>query len=129
MGLQDRKAIPWMEKFTRNPLPDRVAWHQDGVTHNRLYWLAVPTGIAKNGQEIVASRSGQTITLTAKDIPQITVLLNDTMLDLDKPVTIQSGGKTLVSVIMPRTIATIARTLEERRDPHLIFSAEVTVSP
>ena len=129
MGLQDRKAIPWMEKFTRNPLPDRIAWHQDGVTHNRLYWLAVPTGIAKNGQEIVASRSGQTITLTAKDIPQITVLLNDTMLDLDKPVTIQSGGKTLVSVIMPRTIATIARTLEERRDPHLIFSAEVTVSP
>ncbi len=129
MDLQDRKAIPWMEKFTRNPLPDRIAWHQDGVIHTRFYWLSVPAAIAKNGQEITASRSGQTITLAAKDVPQITVLLNDAMLDLDKPVTIQSGGKTLSSTVPPRTIATIARTLDERHDPQLIFSAEVTVSP
>ena len=129
MDLEDRKAIPWMEKFTRNPLPDRVAWHQDGVTHSRLYWLAMPASGAKSGQEIIASRSGQTITLTAKDVPQITVLLNDAMLDLDQPVIIQSGGKSLMSAVAPRTIATIARTLEERHDPHLIFSAEATVSP
>lgn len=132
MDLEDRKAIPWMEKFTRNPIPDRVAWHQDGVTHSRLYWLAMPAGSAKNGQEIIASRSEQTITLTAKDVPQITVLLNDAMLDLDQPVIIQSGGKSLMSAVAPRTIATIAtiaRTLEERHDPHLIFSAEATVSP
>ena len=42
MDTEDRKAIPWMEKFTRNPLPERIVWRQDDVTHTRSYWLAVP---------------------------------------------------------------------------------------
>ena len=29
MNLEDREAIPWMEKFTRNPLPEKIVWRQD----------------------------------------------------------------------------------------------------
>jgi len=45
--LEDRKAIPWMEKFTRAPLPEKVVWRQSGRTHPRFYWLAVPKDEAK----------------------------------------------------------------------------------
>ena len=44
MDLEDRKAVAWMEKYTRNPLPDKIVWFQDDVTHDRFYWLAIPPG-------------------------------------------------------------------------------------
>ncbi|MCF7955000.1 MAG: polyhydroxyalkanoate depolymerase, partial [Phycisphaerae bacterium] len=30
-------ALPWMAKYTRNPLPERIIWRQD--SHKRFYWL------------------------------------------------------------------------------------------
>ena len=129
MGMADRKAIPWMEKFTRQPLPEKIVWRQDDVTHDRFYWLEVPGGQAAAGQEITAVRSGQTITLTASDgVRSVTVLLNDTMLDLDQPVVIQAGGKTLFSGRLSRTATTLERTLSERGDPRSVFSSTVTVT-
>jgi len=127
MGLEDRKAIPWMERFTRVPLPGKVVWRQDDVTHARFYWLAMPKELARPGQEIVAQRSGQTVSLQAKNIRTITILLNDVMLDLNQPVRILSGDTTLFSGLLPRTTATLARTIAERGDPDRAFSAEVTV--
>ena len=129
MDMEDRKAIPWMEKFTRNPRPDRLAWHQDDVLHFTSYWLAVPPDTARRGQEIRAERRGQTIEITTKDVPQLLVRLNDAMLNLDEPVTVRAGEKQLFAGRVPRTISTLARTLAERGDPELIFSAEILVSP
>lgn len=129
MDLEDRKAIPWMEKFMRNPLPERVAWHQDDVLHTSFYWLAVPPAVAKAGQEIIAVRRAQTIELTAKDVPQISVRLSDAMLDLDQPVTVRVGEKEVFSGKIARTIRMLAQTLAERGDRDLMFSAEVAVSP
>ena len=129
MDLEDRKAIPWMEKFTRNPRPDRLVWFQDDVLHFTSYWLAVPPDTARAGQEIRAERHGQTITVTAKDVPQVLVRMSDAMLDLDAPVTVRTGEKQLFAGRVPRTIATLARTLAERGDPELMFSAEIAVRP
>ena len=129
MGMADRKAIPWMEKFTRQPFPEKIVWRQDDVTHDRLYWLEVPPAQAAAGQEITAVRSGQTITLTASDgVRSVTVLLNDAMLDLDQPVLIQAGGKPLFSGRLSRTATTLERTLSERGDPRSVFSSTVTVT-
>ena len=126
MDMQDRKAIPWMEKNSRVTLPDKVVWHQSSRTHPRFYWLAVPE--PKGGRDIIAHREGQTVTLTSTNATAITVLLNDAMLNLDQPVTIRAGEAKLFSDRVPRTIATLARTLSERGDPNLTFSAEVTVT-
>jgi hypothetical protein len=127
MDTDDRKAIPWMEKFTRNPIPDKVVWRQDDVTHDRLYWLAVPKAEAKGNQEIVATRKGQQITLEAQDVKTVTVLLNDAMLDLEAPVIVTAGGKEKFNGTVNRTIGNLARTMTERGDPKLVFSAEVKV--
>ena len=125
MDMQDRKAIPWMEKNSRVTLPDKIVWHQSNRTHQRFYWLASPS--PKSGQDITARREGQTVTLASMNVPTVTVLLNDAMLNLDQPVTIHAGEVNLFSGRVPRTIATLARTLAERGDTNLTFSAEVTV--
>ena len=129
MDLEDRKAIPWMEKFTRNPRPERIAWHQDGVLHFTSYWLALPPGAARAGQEIRAERHGQTITLKTTDVTELLVRLSDAMLNLDEPVTVQAGDKALFTGRAARTIGTLAHTLAERSDPELMFSAEIAVRP
>jgi hypothetical protein len=129
MEMADRKAIPWMEKYTRQPLPEKIVWRQDDVTHLRLYWLEVPEGQAAADQEITAVRSGQTISLTASaGVRKVTVLLNDAMLDLDQPVIIQAGGTEVFSGRLPRTAAILERTMSDRGDPRSVFSAGVTVS-
>src|SRR3954451_5695194 len=47
MDREDKVALPWMAKFRRNPLPERVVWAQSkAVPRERFYWLAVPAGRA-----------------------------------------------------------------------------------
>jgi len=128
MDRDDRKAVPWMEKFTRDPLPVKVVWYQDDVTHTRCYWLARPSNEVQAGQTLVAERAGQVIALTSTNVNTVTVLLNDALLDLDAPVIIRSGGQTLFSGSVSRTVARLAETLAERGDPNLAFSAAVTVT-
>lgn len=128
MNLEDKVAVPWMAKFTRNPFPEKIVWYQDDVAHDRFYWLALPKGDAKGGQEVIASRKGQEITIEKTiGVRNLIVLLNDTMLDLDLPVKILSGEKVLFEGKVARNRAVIERTLSERGDPASVFSAEVRV--
>ncbi|RYD76270.1 MAG: hypothetical protein EOP84_17125 [Verrucomicrobiaceae bacterium] len=125
MDLQDAKAVGWMEKFTRNPFPEKVVWQQDDVTQPHFYWLSVPKEEARAGATITAERQGQQITLDTKDTKQITVRLTDAMLDLDQPVIILQNGRQVFRSRATRTIASLWSTLAERGDPGLMFSAEV----
>ncbi len=56
MNLEDKEALPWMAKFTRNPVPPKIVWKQTGTVHERFYWLAVPKGTAEGGSLVVAER-------------------------------------------------------------------------
>src|SRR5262249_22830525 len=44
MDGNDSAALPWMARWTRDPVPNRVVWKQTGTPHDRSYWLAVPSG-------------------------------------------------------------------------------------
>jgi hypothetical protein len=98
------------------------------VTHEQFYWLALPSGAARVNQEIHAQRQGNTIKiLQVKDVDRLMIRLNDAMLNLDAPVTVQQGPRRLFRGVAPRTVQTLAQTLQERGDPRLVFSAEITV--
>lgn len=125
MDRKDAVAIPWMAKFRRNPLPTRIVWKQDDVVHSRFYWLAVDLKDVKDRPEITAVRTGQQIDVASKDLRRAIVRLNDDLLKLDEPVKITSG--VLYSGTVPRTIATLHKTLAERADPQGVFSAEVGI--
>ena len=49
------------------------------------------------------------------------------MLSLDEEVVVMRDGRAVHRARVPRTIATMARTLAERGDPAAIYSAEVIV--
>ncbi len=128
MDREDKIALPWMAKFTRNPVPDRVVWKQTGTPHDRSYWLAVPAKEAKNDSLVIARRDGQTIDITsAEKVSKLLIRLDDRMADLDKPIKVTHAGKELFAATAPRTIGTMLRTLDGRGDPSLVFDAEVEV--
>jgi predicted esterase len=129
MNLEDKAALPWMGKFHRNPMPERIVWKQTGTPHDRSYWLAVPSNEAKGDSLIIAERTGQAVDITAAEkISNLWIRLDDRMADLDKPVVIKCAGKELYAGSVHRTIGTLMKTLSGRGDPMLMFDAEIEVA-
>ena len=128
MNLEDSIAVPWMAKRTRNQLPEKIVWKQDDVTHGRSYWVALPGAEVKARQLIIVSREGQQFNVDKADgIGTLCILLNDEMIDFAEPVTVRFGGKKVHEGKVSRSIAAISRTMIERGDPGLIFSAILNV--
>ena len=116
MNGKDAEAIPWMMDHTRNPWPKKIVWLQDDVTHDRFYWLEIPAGSAKAGQKIVATVTGNEISLDG-DVPAGTaLLLTDSLLDLDKPVVVKNKGKESFKGIVKRSAEAISAGLKARPD-------------
>ena len=64
----------------------------------------------------------------AKDVQRVSIRLNDDMLDLDSPVRVDFKGEMLWDAALSRTVAVLGRCIQERGDPELVYSAEVTVA-
>lgn len=128
MELADKKAVPWMEKFTRNARPTRVVWRQDDVPHQQFYWLALPAEVApKAGFQVEATRDGANIELKSSEPAEVRVRVDEAMIPADREIVVRSAGQVLFRGRVPRTIRVLADTLEERGDPSLVFSGEITV--
>jgi hypothetical protein len=128
MDLEDAVAVPWMAEFTRNPVPKKVVWLQDDITHTRFYWLAVPPESALKDALLTATVDGQNIAIDADGTDAAVVRLSDALVDLEQPVSITVGGVEQFNGPVARTIATLSATLEERGDPALVFDAEVKLA-
>ena len=61
------------------------------------------------------------------DPAAVRIRLDDELFDLDRPVRVVRGGEELFTGTVPRTIATLDRTLSERGDPRGMFSSELTI--
>ena len=128
MNLEDSIAVPWMAKYKRNRFPDRIVWKQDDVTHKRSYWISLPDEQIKPRGLIIVSKKDQSIDIQNKDqANQIDIMLNDEMVDFDKPVTVSHKGKVIFERKPRRSISEIHRTLKERGDPGLVFSSRLSI--
>jgi poly(3-hydroxybutyrate) depolymerase len=128
MNMEDAVSVPFMQSHVRDPIPKKIVWEQAEVTRATAYWLAVDPSNQIRGTEIRASYDAQAVDIaTAKGVKRIAVRLSDGMLNLDAPVRVVSGSAQLYLGSVPRRIAVLARTLEERGDPTLMFCGEVVV--
>ena len=128
-------AATLMTQHTRNPLPERVVWD---ISTSRLnvrdnhsfYWLSVKG--ATSGS-VVASYDKSTNTVTVEQaskraIEEITIYLNEDMVDLFSEVKVVYNGKT--TTVMPQiSLDLLRQTTSNRSDPSYQFCASVTVKP
>ena len=125
MNLEDAVAVPWMTGFTRQVWPNRIAWVQDDVRHERFYWLQVPHESATAGDRTIVSVNGNEIAIEHCDAKVITILLSDSLLDLDKSVSVKLPSGVISQYDVKRTIAQIAESLAERFDKAACYSAKI----
>jgi len=128
MQGREAEAIPRMAAFTREAWPQRVVWKQDNdAPHNRFYWLAA-TNSPVDTKTIVSARiAGQTITLESPSSGNVLLRLSDVLLNLDEPVRVVANGKAIYDGKVPRQLATILNSLDERADPKLVATAVLPI--
>ena len=127
MNRQDAMALPWMAQYERNPYPEKVIWQQDNRYHEQFYWLWCHNFQPRAGKQIVAeySKKDNSINIIKPYLDAIQVLINDEMLNLNKPVVFMKNGEVLKKIKLDRTIQTIYQSLSVRIDPYYIFSTKV----
>ena len=128
LDCEDRAAIPWMAKYTRNPLPKRIVWQQHDVTHNRFYWLAVNNTNKQGRKTTIVQRHGQTFNIERCDLKQIIIRLNDDLCNLNEPITVSYQGNNIFRGKVTRSSELIRQSIQERGDYTSVFSAEITVN-
>lgn len=128
MNREDTVAVSWMMQYRRNPIPDKIVWKQDDIHHESFYWLATPATNIQTGGEIVASYKGNEINIIKSYSDTLFIRLNDAMMNLDKPLIVKYGGKIIFKDKVKRTIGVIRKTVEDRKDPGLVFSAEIMIA-
>ena len=112
----DAAAVPWMAQFKRNPFPDRVVWQQEEVLQNYFYWIGAPKSELARGKQVIASVSGNTITLEKCDYSSLTLFLSDELVNLDQDVKVVYGDKVLYEGKPARKAGTLRHTLQLRND-------------
>lgn len=127
MDREDAAAIPWMARFRRNPFPAKVVWRQEEVVRPSLYWLEVSSGEAKHGMEVIAEREGNRFSIVKNDYKQLTIWMNDDMIDFDKPVEIYYQGTLLYQGQVKRTLKAIDHSICSNVDKRLVFSVSLTI--
>ena len=133
MQRDDAVAVPWMEKFTRNPIPEKVVWRQSNNNDDRFFWLAVDSENQKAGAKVIVNRKGNRFEIEeATDVNQLIIRLNDEMVDFTKPIEVAQKGAdgewaTQTFSNVERRGELLEKTLAGRGDVHSVFSAEVTV--
>jgi hypothetical protein len=129
--MQGREAevIPRMASLRRVAWPQRVVWKQpNDVVHTQLYWLERAPDAVRPNQIYAAQAGGQTITIETPATGNLTLHLSDALLDLDKPIKVVAGGKTIFEGQVARSFAAVVQSLRSREDPDVVACALLPVS-
>ena len=131
----DANAVHFLEQFRRDPLPDRVIWELDARERaaqrsvESFYWLQVPGEIRKGTIVARLDRETNSIVVERDDTQgRARALLNDSMLDLDRPVKVVFPDRYRNVHNVVRTKETMEETLRERGDRNYIFSASLPLA-
>lgn len=125
-NMQNRESemIPRMAGLVRTPWPKRVVWMEnDDFIHSRMYWLERAPGATDPKQIYAAHVEGQIITIESPASGNIILRLSDELLDLDQPVEVIAGGKSVFRGTIPRSLLAVMKSLEERQDSSLVATA------
>jgi poly(3-hydroxybutyrate) depolymerase len=127
MMRADTAAVAWMQQYRRNPYPKTVVWQQEEVLRPHFYWLSAPTDELQRGQRVRLTVNGNVIDISECTYSQLTLWLNDDLVDLDRKVTVRYQGRNLFRGKLKRTVENMRESLFQRNDPRCTFPAKVTV--
>ncbi|MCQ2126567.1 MAG: alpha/beta hydrolase [Bacteroidaceae bacterium] len=127
MDQADTLAVGWMAQYRRNPYPSKIVWRQEEVLHDNFYWVSVPDDEMARGKEVRLSVRDNVISIDRCDYSRLTFGLNDSIVNLDKPVKVKMNDRTIARKKLVRSMETMEKTLHERQDARYAFDSELEV--
>lgn len=123
--ISDQACTSWLGQHTRLHRPKNLVWKPSTTRVRQFYWLANHEVLP--GQEVRAKIEGNQIDLETTDVQNLTIRLDDALVNLDKPVTVRANGMKVFHGIVKRELRSLVRTLEERGDPQHAYCAELAL--
>jgi hypothetical protein len=129
MELNDAVALPWMSTFTRNPLPQTVHWQQTTQRRSHFYWVSIPYEKTQDKRPITVEYDVLTNSVNIVDnyASELSIWLNDSMLDLNEDLTIQYQGSVIFKGKLTRRLTHMYESIQRRGDSNVVFSARLSV--
>ena len=80
------------------------------------------------GSLIIASIDGQTINIEKTTLSEITIMLNDDMINMDREIIVKYMGNEIFNSTVPRDINIIEKSIKEYGDPQSVYFTEILLS-
>lgn len=117
----------WLRSKKRNPHPPRVRHHFVGDYCPQAYWVRV-SKFADAAASVDARVKGQTIEFSSTGAGEVTLYLDETLVDLAKPVKVVRDGQTVFEGSVEPSIDVVVETWKAREDADLVYRAKVVVA-
>ena len=126
---REKEILGWLNDTHRNGVPAEVTLVPGRPFPTRAYWVEVPAGDEDGGLvKARVERDSNTIHVEATLVPSVTLLFNDLLVDLSKPVKVVINGVEHTD-LLPRSYRTCLKLIfRGTNDPGRIFVAMKTYS-
>jgi hypothetical protein len=134
------KVAEWVGAQKRGPYPTAISFYPSHNSSRQSFWVRVVPewSIGANNQiildadkrpsiEVKVERDKNRITAQVARVERIEFLLNDTLVDLEKPITIEVNGK-VTEVQKKRDLAFVLEQFERSGDRGCAFCASFLLS-
>ncbi len=116
----------YFEENERVAYPRTVVWAPQVGWKARYYNIAIPA--PKQGMKVrVVCGEDNVVTIESENVPALTIYLNDELVDLEKDVAVVWNGEEKFKGTLPRRLSVLLRTLGERNDTGMCYSAAVAL--
>ncbi len=122
-------SLQWLKSQKRNPYPRKIIFkmptYQTNQKPGRIYWLSWPE--CSNAAVIKAAVEDNHVRIESQGFNRINVLLNDELIDFDKPVTITVNNQQIYSDYAHQSLAFFLDNFLRFHDLKMIFTAKIEV--
>ena len=130
---KNTNAVDWVSRFERNPYPEKIVWDLGTRASLRevksFYWLRLNSPESEDSGIIKASlnKEANAVTVETSGLSDgFTILLNEEMLDIFSPVTMEVDGQKFSVTVRPSERCIVDTTLE-RGDRNYQFAAKIVL--
>jgi predicted esterase len=123
-----KTGIEFVHKSARDPRPKKIVWQPYRSWKRMFYWIywENPDPAATIVAEIRGKNEFELVVKDIKETPKdLSILLDERMADLDKEVVVRLNGKEVYRGKPVRSLAAMALTAIERRDPEMLFCCRI----
>ncbi len=128
------KLLAWLENKRRQVMTPEIQWSVPDPMADRAYWLQIAK--METGKNVVADFTARVtratgdkeknrIEITSKNVYEFRVMLNDDIVDLDRPIEVVANGQTVFNGKKDRSLRHALDQLYRSGDPARAFPASL----